>query len=114
LKNPSDRTKINLIFANITEADILLRDELDSLISKHPKQFAVYYVLNEAPAQWTGGVGFVNKEMISKHIPAPGNDVKLLLCGPPPMIKAMTGLAEELGFAKPNAISKADDQVFKF
>jgi len=31
LSNPEDRTEISLIFANVSEDDILLRDELDAL-----------------------------------------------------------------------------------
>lgn len=31
LSNPDDRTQVSLVFANISEEDILLRDELDAL-----------------------------------------------------------------------------------
>lgn len=44
LKNPRDVTKVSLVFANVTEEDILCREELDSL-AKDPR-FNVYYVLN--------------------------------------------------------------------
>jgi cytochrome-b5 reductase len=113
LADPSDTTEISLIFANVTADDILLKAELDELAAKHP-QFKVYYVLNNPPEGWTGGVGFVSKDMIKEKLPAPGADMKLLLCGPPPMIKAMVQHTEELGFEKPNTISKLPDQVFKF
>jgi cytochrome-b5 reductase len=52
--------------------------------------------------------------MISKNIAGPDANSKLLLCGPPPMIKAMQQCAEDLGFEAPRAISKVEDQVFKF
>ncbi|KAJ3295475.1 NADH-cytochrome b5 reductase [Borealophlyctis nickersoniae] len=113
LKNPLDITEIDLIFANVKEEDILLRDELDDLAKKHP-QFRVHYVLNEPPAGWTGGVGFVTKEFIQKHCPPPADDIKILLCGPLPMIKAMSTYTEELGYPKSKAISKMNDVVFKF
>lgn len=73
----------------MNEEDILLKQELDDLAAKHDN-FNVYYVLNNPPAGWTGGVGFVTADMIREHCPAPAKDVKILLCGPPPMIKAMT------------------------
>ena len=41
-----DKTKIDLLFGNLTEEDILLRDELNALIAKHPSRFTVYHVLN--------------------------------------------------------------------
>jgi cytochrome-b5 reductase len=102
-----------LIFANVTEEDILLKAELDLLSKKHP-QFKVHYVLNNPPEGWTGGVGFVNSETIKEHMPKPASDIKVLLCGPPPMITAMSKITQELGYDKVNAISKLPDQVFKF
>lgn len=48
LRDPTDKTKFRLIYANNTEADILLRDELDGLAKKYPERFSVYYVLLEA------------------------------------------------------------------
>ncbi|KAG0256768.1 NADH-cytochrome b5 reductase [Mortierella polycephala] len=113
VKNPNDKTQVNFIFANVTEEDIILKAELDRLSEKHP-QFKVYYVLNNPPADWTGGVGFVNADMIKEHLPAPANDIKILLCGPPPMIAAMSKVTQELGYDKVNAVSKLPDQVFKF
>lgn len=32
LKNPRDRTKVSIIFGNITEEDILLKEQLDAVI----------------------------------------------------------------------------------
>ncbi|KAF9191093.1 NADH-cytochrome b5 reductase [Haplosporangium sp. Z 767] len=113
VKNPEDKTLVNFIFANVTEEDILLKAELDLLSQKHP-QFKVHYVLNSPPEGWTGGEGFVNAEMIKEHMPAPASDIKVLLCGPPPMISAMSKITQELGYDKVNAVSKLPDQVFKF
>ncbi|ORZ39361.1 hypothetical protein BCR44DRAFT_1426390 [Catenaria anguillulae PL171] len=114
LKNPEDKTKVKMIFANVNAEDILLKDQLDELVAKHTDRFSVYYVLNNPPTGWTGGVGFVTKDMIAAHVPKPAKDVKVLLCGPPPMVKAMVQATEELGFDKAQTISKAGDQVFKF
>lgn len=80
-KNPLDRTNVALIYANVNESDILLKSELDQLAAEHPDQFKVYYVLNNPPEGWTGGVGFVTKEMIEEHLPAHAEDHKALLCG---------------------------------
>jgi cytochrome-b5 reductase len=89
LKNPSDRTQISLIFANVNEDDILLRKELEELAEKEKARFKLYLVLNNPPEGWTGGVGFVTEEMIKVHCPKPDKDIKILMCGPPPMISAM-------------------------
>lgn len=114
LKNPEDKTRVKLLFANVTETDILMREELDSMAKESNGQFQVLHVLNKPPEDWDGKTGFVSKEMIQETFPAAASDIKVLLCGPPPMIKAMCGHLEELGYEKARALSKLEDMVFKF
>lgn len=105
LKNPQDPTRLSLIYANVNYEDVLLKKELDELASQYPSRFKVFYVLNNPPTGWTGGVGFVSKEQIARHLPATHDNIKILLCGtytygqvrhltnvcigPPPMMTAM-------------------------
>ncbi|KAG0178479.1 NADH-cytochrome b5 reductase [Apophysomyces sp. BC1021] len=112
-RNPNDKTEVNLIFANVDSGDILLKKELDELAIKH-KNFKVYYVLNNAPEDWKEGIGFVSSDMIREYCPAPANDIKILLCGPPPMVSILAKATSELGYEKPRAVSRMEDQVFKF
>ncbi|KAK3991040.1 hypothetical protein QBC44DRAFT_341388 [Cladorrhinum sp. PSN332] len=63
---------------------------------------------------WTGLSGFVNAEMIKEYLPVASDDTKVLLCGPPPMVNAMTKNLLSLGFKQPGAMSQATDQVFLF
>lgn len=98
LENPKDKTKVHLIYANVTYEDILLKEELDGLAENYPDRFSIYYVLNQPPEGWKGGVGFVSKEMIKEHCPAPALDIQILRCGPPPMNKAMAAHLEELSY----------------
>ncbi|XP_054789391.1 NADH--cytochrome b5 reductase 1-like isoform X2 [Prosopis cineraria] len=99
LENPKDKTKLNLIYANVTVDDILLKEEIDELASKYPDRFKVYYVLNQPPQPWNGGVGFISKEMIQTHCPAPASDIQILMCGPPAMNRAMAAHLDALGYA---------------
>ncbi|CAI6099390.1 unnamed protein product [Clonostachys chloroleuca] len=108
-----DMTEVDLIFANVTEQDILLMEDLDALAVADPK-FRVHYVLDKPPQGFIGGVGFVTENMIRKWLPKPAPDVKILLCGPPPMISAMKKATENLGFEKARPVSKLEDQVFSF
>ena len=39
-RNPEDKTEVTLVFANVSEDDILLRKELDDMAKKH-KNFKV-------------------------------------------------------------------------
>jgi hypothetical protein len=81
LKNPQDKTKLSLIYANVNVEDILLKVELDELARAHPTRFTVFYVLNNPPSGWNGGSGFVGKDQIEKHLPNSSHDIKVLLCG---------------------------------
>ncbi|KAK3368209.1 hypothetical protein B0H63DRAFT_441447 [Podospora didyma] len=108
-----DTTQVDLIFANVTPQDILLKEDLDELAAED-KGFRVHYVLDKPPAGWTGGVGYVTADMITKWLPKPAEDVKILLCGPPPMISGLKKTAEALGFKKARAVSRLEDQVFAF
>jgi cytochrome-b5 reductase len=40
--------------------------------------------------------------------------MKMLICGPPPMVAAMKKAAEGLGYQKARPVSKLEDQVFCF
>ena len=118
-EDETDTTTVSLIYANNKVEDILLREELDGFVRMCPEKFKVHYVLSHPPAEsdvgsWTGGVGFVTADMIKEHLPAAAEDTKALLCGPPPMVNAMSKHLVDLGFKAPGALSKAGDQVFLF
>jgi len=112
-RSSGDKTEVDLIFANVNEEDILLKQDLDKL-AREDSGFRVHYVLNNPPEGWTGGVGFVTADMIKERFPAAASDVKVLICGPPPMVSAMKKATESLGFAKARPVSKLEDQVFCF
>lgn len=59
-----DKTEVDLIFANVTEKDILLKDDLDALAAED-SNIRVHYVLDNPPENWTGGVGYVTSDMIT-------------------------------------------------
>ncbi|KAG0160969.1 hypothetical protein PDIDSM_8501 [Penicillium digitatum] len=80
----NDTTKVDLIFANVNPEDILLKDQLEAL-EKEDDGFRVYYVLNNPPEGWTGGVALSpDKITVSRASARPAADVKIFLCGPPP------------------------------
>ncbi|KAM3437827.1 hypothetical protein NHJ13734_004473 [Beauveria thailandica] len=108
-----DVTEVDLIFANVTPQDILLKEDLDALAAED-KDVRIHYVLDNPPEGWTGGVGYVTADMITKFFPKPADDVKILLCGPPPMISGLKKATESLGYKKARPVSKLEDQVFAF
>ena len=64
----NDRTEVDLIFANVNQEDVLLKEDLDALANEDDK-FRVHYVLNNPPEKWDGGVGFVTADMIKVRLP---------------------------------------------
>ncbi|KAF9108706.1 NADH-cytochrome b5 reductase [Mortierella sp. GBA35] len=92
LKDNADKTKINLIFANVTPEDIILKDELDGFAKAYPDRFKVTYVVDKAAEGWKGPTGYVTADLIKKHIPevTTGN-TKVFVCGPPLMMKSVCG-----------------------
>jgi cytochrome-b5 reductase len=95
---------------------LVLRKELEAFAAASNGRLTIHYVLNETPAGWTGGKGFVTRDMIEAHMHAEGvaSGGKVLICGPPPMITAMKGHLAGIGYPAPRAVSKLEDQVFLF
>lgn len=119
-KNPEDKTKVTLVYGNISEEDILLKKELNELENMYPRRFRAYYTLDNPPEGWEQRKGFITKDFLKEVMPEPkeGN-IKVFVCGPPGLYSAisgtkkspqdqgeLSGALQELGYSK--------DQVFKF
>ncbi|SCV02009.1 LAMI_0G15170g1_1 [Lachancea mirantina] len=113
ITTPEDFTKISLIYANDTENDILLKEELDEMAEVYPN-FDVHYVLRYPTGSWNGDSGLVSKEIMQKYLPEPADENRLLISGRPEMVKMLLNYAEELGWPKGKEKSAGDDQVFAF
>ncbi|GAA5907038.1 hypothetical protein JCM5296_006574 [Sporobolomyces johnsonii] len=99
-------TKLYVLNANKTEADILLRAELEALSNlAGPERFRQHLVLSKGPEDWPFSKGRINKQMLAEHLPPPSEDSLVLICGPDPMINEIVkpGLTE-LGWDVPNQL----------
>ena len=118
--NPDDKTKVTLVFGNVSEEDVLLKHELATIENHYPQRFRAFYVLDQPPKEWNGGKGYITKELLKTVLPEPKEEnIKLFVCGPPGLYKAisgnkvspkdqgeLTGILKELGYSQ--------EQVFKF
>jgi len=120
LKDASDKTTFSLLFANQSEADIMLRDELDSMAAGSGGRFKVWYTVDRAPPNWKYSEGFISADMMKNHLPdhSPGN--MILVCGPPPMIKFAClpafenlGMTEEMVYIEGNRSTAAIFQAHR-
>ncbi|AEO65914.1 uncharacterized protein THITE_2150123 [Thermothielavioides terrestris NRRL 8126] len=118
--NPDDQTKVTLVFGNVSEEDILLRNELAALENRHPRRFRAFYVLDKPPKHWTGAKGYIGRDLLKTVLPEPKEEnIKVFVCGPPGMMDLisgnkkspkdqgeLTGILKELGYTP--------EQVYKF
>jgi cytochrome-b5 reductase len=86
-----------LIFANKTDADIILREEWNRAVRKHPN-FHCHHILEQPPPGWPEGTGRVTIDTLRRHLPAPGSNTCIFLCGPPPMVDTLETTLRELGY----------------
>lgn len=86
VRDEADTTQLALLFANQTEADILLRDELDALAKAHPTRFRLWYTVDRPAEGWQYSSGFVDSDMITARLFPSSDNPLTLLCGPPPMV----------------------------
>lgn len=83
LRDPANKTRFTLLYANVSESDILLRDELAALEHAHPHALRVVHTLDNPSAGWAGAKGYISRELISAHVPPAerGDKIKVLICG---------------------------------
>lgn len=86
LEDPAEATEISLVFANVTEDDILMREKLDEMANTH-EAFSVYYVLSKPHVGWTGGYGYVSQHILEERFGRAQSNYLALMCGPPRMNK---------------------------
>ncbi|KAL7915512.1 hypothetical protein GGI35DRAFT_183537 [Trichoderma velutinum] len=113
-ENDRDATEISLIYASQTENDVLLKQELDKFSRLYPTLFNVFYVVEHPSTTWNSGVGYTTKDIAAQRLPLPGNDVKIMVCGPAGMVSSAKKFLGELGYETPGASPKMSDQVFIF
>lgn len=101
IRDAGDRTVFSLLYANKTEEDILVKEQLEDLAATSNGRFKLHYTLDFPPAGWKGKKGFVTAAMIRECLPAPDINTLVLICGPPPFVDfACKPNLEALGYAK--------------
>ncbi|XP_042507697.1 nitrate reductase [NADH]-like [Macadamia integrifolia] len=105
LKDPEDETEMYVVYANRTEEDILLRDELDSWAEKD-ERLKVWYVVGKSVREgWKYSVGRVTESILRENLPQGSTDTLALACGPAPMIQfAVTPNLEKMNYDVKNSM----------
>jgi cytochrome-b5 reductase len=82
--NQAIKTEISLVFSNKTIDDIILKDEFDDYAKRYP-HFKRYYVVDQAPADWSMGIGRINEGILKDRLPEASESTTIFVCGPPMM-----------------------------
>lgn len=95
---------VSLIYCNRDIDSIIFKDELEKLQTTFEGRLHVIHVLDNAPMNWQGYSGLLNKEMLAKlveRIPDWGIDkTTYLMCGPEGMMKNVDSLLRERNIPK--------------
>ncbi|KAF6001585.1 hypothetical protein F1559_003767 [Cyanidiococcus yangmingshanensis] len=92
--NPRDRpSHLTLIFANNSEMEILLREELEAMAASSDGYLDIHYLVREAPLvpgpQITQGI--VTRPYLRERLPPPEQNPLIFVCGPPGMMESVSG-----------------------
>lgn len=96
--------KVDFIFGNRTERDILLRDELDELFTTFDN-FQLQHVLSQPDQGWTGLKGYIDSKILDNYVSRRGgkvDDFMLLVCGPKAMEENIIEWAQVSGVPPEN------------
>jgi cytochrome-b5 reductase len=78
-----------------------LKEELEKFVQDNNFGLKVFFIIDQAVENWNGGVGYINKDMISSNSPVASEDTLMLMCGPPVMCqKVVLPILIELGHKK--------------
>ena len=90
-----DARQAILIYANRDWDGVAFREELERL--QQQMNLTVIHVLTQPPADWSGETGYVDKGLLSRHLPTGFERFQYFICGPDPMMDATEEALLELG-----------------
>jgi 3-phenylpropionate/trans-cinnamate dioxygenase ferredoxin reductase subunit len=104
LADRKSEKQLTFFFGNPTWESIIYREELAELEDK--LNLNMVHVLEKPPEGWEGETGFINADVLRRHLPENYKASTFFLCGPLPMIEAVEGALAEVGVAPKNIYSE--------
>jgi predicted ferric reductase len=112
LRTMADRGDVRpalLVYANGDWDGVAFSEELERLESR--MNLTVVHVLERPPAGWSGEAGWVNAELLSRHLPRGYRRFQFFICGPGPMMDAAERALVELGVPAERVHTERFDMV---
>jgi predicted ferric reductase len=95
LADRADRRELTLFYGVPTLEAMTFRERLEVVGQRLNLQLVP--VVERPEDGWEGETGFITAELISRHIDIADEDVEYFVCGPEPMMKAVSAALDELG-----------------
>jgi predicted ferric reductase len=104
-----DRRPVTLFYGDPTWDGIAFREEIERLQER--LDLTVVYVLEDPPEDWQGETGFIDADVLERHLPTAPLDRLHLVCGPIPMIDAVEAALRRRGVPMQRIRSERFDLV---
>lgn len=88
--DPTDKTEVELFYGSKKDDGILLKSEIDTIVSQNPEKFKVHYFVSHPSGNWKGLKGRISKEYLQENLKR--EDTKVFVCGPPGFYKSICGI----------------------
>lgn len=98
-----------LIYGNTTWEAILFRDEIDEM--KTRMSLEVVHVLEEPPQEWTGEKGFIDREVLDRHLPENCGRYEYFISGPTAMMNLTESILRRKKISAPSIYTERFDMV---
>jgi predicted ferric reductase len=94
LADEGDKRPVVLLYGSKDWDSITFREELEAL--KERLDLTIVHVLESPPDGWTGERGFINAEVLKRHLSRPYAEHEYFICGPGVMMDAIENALGEL------------------
>ncbi|MFN4184312.1 MAG: ferric reductase-like transmembrane domain-containing protein [Hyphomonas sp.] len=90
-----DRRPVTLFYANSDWESVTFREDLDAL-TQH-LNLKIVHVLEETDETWKGETGFLDRDILERHLDTSAHSRSFMLCGPAPMTRAISKALLDIG-----------------
>lgn len=84
-----------LFFGNSAWDDVMFREEIEELSTT--MNLKVIHVLTDPPDDWQGETGYIDREVLQRHLPEDFREFACFICGPEAMLDSVEPILRDLG-----------------
>lgn len=104
-----DASRYFLFFGNTAWEDILFREELEEMASI--LRLTVVHVLTDPPEDWNGETGYIDREVLLRHLPAERPGFRYYICGPGALLDSAEEILRKEGVRATSIFTERFDMV---